>query len=269
MWIKELKETLRQTIFIMSFFILVPLLFLTDQAVFSTGLTFLEYMSNGLDLFILITAFYLAYNISKVEERDGATEYLLSLPITRWQLIRYKIIPRVAVLTILLLIGSIVNDLRISSGSVLGMIFIYWGTGLVFLIGLITFIQACGFILGLTGRESWSARLMLLSMVLCVWQLGTITIVITRLIYKVFDMWTALRFPFWLGDNGSAILDFSVFFALLWYILKPLCRMWDLKPMRGREIWFQKRAVLPMVVFLLLFLNRLDVISYIPFLAYN
>jgi len=269
MWVRELKETLRQTIFIMAFFILVPLLFLTDQAVFSSGLTFLEYMSNGLDLFILITAFYLAYNLFRVEERDGATEYLLSLPLSRWQLIRYKVIPRVAVLTILILIGSIINDLRISDGSVLGLVFVNWRVGLFYLIGFITFIQVCGFILGLTGRESWSARLMLLSMVLCVWQLGTITIVITRLIYKVFDMWTALRFPFWLGDNGSAILDFSVFFALLLYILKPLCGMWDLKPMRVREIWFQKRAILPMLVFLLLFLNRFLAISYIPFITYR
>ena len=268
MWIRELKETLRQTVFIMAFFILIPLLFLMDQALFSSGLTFLEYMSNGLDLFILITAFYLAYNMFKAEERDGATEYLLSFPISRLQLIRYKIIPRIAVLTILLLLGSIANDLRISDGSVLGSIFIYWGTGLVFLIGLITFIQACGFILGLTGRESWSVRLMLLGMVLCVWQLGTISIVINRLIYKVFDIWAAVRFSFWLGDNGKAILDFSVFFALLWYILKPLCRIWDLKPMRSREIWFQKRAVLPMIVFLLLFLNRLLVFSYIPFMTY-
>ena len=266
---RELRETLRQTVFIMAFFILVPLLYLTDQAVFSSGLTFLEYMSNGLDLFILITAFYLAYNMFKAEERDGATEYLLSLPISRWQLIRYKVIPRIVILTILLLIGTSMNDFRISDGSVLGSIFIYWGTGLLFLIGFITFIQVCGFILGLTGRESWSARLMLLGMVLCVWQLGTITIVITRLIYKVFDMWTAVRFPFWLGDNGSAILDFSVFFALLWYILKPLCGIWDLKPMRVREIWFQKRAVLPMIVFLLLFLNRLLAMSSFSFIVYR
>ncbi|MCK5115684.1 MAG: hypothetical protein KAR44_03730 [Candidatus Aegiribacteria sp.] len=269
MWIRELKETLKQTIFIMAFFILVPLLFLTDQALFSSGLSFIEYMSNGLDVFILITAFYLAYNMFKAEGSDGATEYLLSLPITRWQLIRYKVIPRVVVLTILLLIGSGVNDLRLSNGSVLGMIFVYWGTGLLFFIGLITFIQVCGFILGLTGRKSWSVRLMLLAMVLCVWQLGTITIVISTLIYKIFDIWAVVRFSFWLGTNGRAILDFSVFFALLWYILKPLCGIWDLKPMRVREIWFQKRTILPMLVFLLLFLNQYLAISYISFITYN
>ena len=269
MFPKEFKETLRQTVFIMAFFTLVPVLYLLDQSIYSTGLTFIEYMSNGLDLFLLITAVYLAYNMFKTEERDGATEYLLSLPINRWQLIRYKMIPRITVLTILLLTGFILNDLRIADGSVLGSIFIHWGTGLLVLIGLITFIQVCGLILGLTGCKSWSVRLMLLIMVLCVWQLGTITIVISTLIYKIFDIRAAFRFSFWLGTYGRAILDFSVFFALLWYILKPLYRKWDLTPMRVREIWFQKRAILPMLVFLLLFLNQFLAISYIPFITYS
>ncbi len=257
MWIRELKETLRQTVFIMAFFILVPLLYLTDQAVFSTGLTFLEYMSNGLDLFLLITAFYLAYNMFKIEERDGATEYLLSLPITRWQLIRYKVIPRTAVLTILLLLGSVVNDLRISDGSVLGSVFINWRVGLFYLIGFIVFVQICGFMLGLAGRESWSIRLMLLAMVLCVWQLGTFTLAIQQVVQKVFGWREEYRFLWYFGKNGLAFINFTIFFTLLWYILKPLCMIWDLKPMRSREIWFQKRAALPMLVFLLLLVQRL------------
>jgi ABC-type transport system involved in multi-copper enzyme maturation permease subunit len=265
MWIRELKETIRQTVFIMAFFILIPLLFLADQAVYQTGLTFIEYMSNGLDLFILITAVYLAYNMFKAEERDGATEYLLSLPISRWNLLKYKIIPRIAVLTILFLIGVIVNDLRISDGSVLGSMLINWRVGLFYLVGFIGFTQICGFILGLIGRESWSARLILLSIMICVWQLGTITVVIDTLVWKLFDIWAAIRFSCWLGKNGRALLDFSVFFSLIWYILKPLWSIWDLKPMRVREIWFQKRAILPMLVFLLLFIQRLIVYPHFPY----
>ncbi|MCD4777209.1 MAG: ABC transporter permease subunit [Candidatus Aegiribacteria sp.] len=266
MWIRELRETLRQTAFIMAFFILIPVLFLADQAIYQTGLTFIEYISNGLDLFILITAVYLAYNMFKAEEMDGATEYLLSLPITRWSLLRYKIIPRIAILMILILIGSIMNGLRVSDGSVLGMIFINWRVGMFYLIGFIIFIQISGFMLGLAGRESWSMRLMLLAMVLCVWQFGTVSLVINILVFKVFDTWTAVRFSCWLGANGRALLDFAVFYSLLWYILKPLCSIWDLKPMRTREIWFQKRAILPMLVFVLLFVQRL--IAYPQFLYF-
>lgn len=268
MWIKELKETLRQTVFIIAFIILIPLLYLTDQAVCSSGVSFLEYMSNGLDLFILITAFYLAYNMFKVEERDGATEYLLSLPISRWNILKYKVVPRTAVLAILLLIGSIVNDLRSMDGSVLGLIFVNWRVGKLYLIGFILFLQICGFMLGLVGRESWSARLMLLGMVLCVWQFGTITILINTLIEIVFGMRAVFRFSMWLQATCRTLLDFAVFYSLLWFILKPLFRIWDIKSMRVREIWFQKRAAFPMLVFLLLFLNRMLVNSFISFISY-
>ena len=266
MWTKEFKETLRQTVFIMAFFILVPLLYLTDQAVYETGLTFLEYISNGLDLFILITAVYLAYNMFKVEERDGATEYLLSLPISRWQLLRYKVIPRTAVLTILLLIGLIINDLRISDGSVLGSVFVNWRVGIFYLIGLIIFVQICGFMLGLVGRESWSIRLMLFAMVLCVWQLGAFSLVIQQIVQKVFGWWAEYRFMCFLGKNGRLLIDFAVSFTLLWYILKPLFSTWDLKPVRAREVWFQRRAAFPMLVFLLLYVHRLFVYPHFLYL---
>lgn len=257
MFIREFKETLRQTVFIMAFFVLIPMLYLLDHSVYSTGLTFIEYISNGLDLFILITAVCLAYNMFRVEQRDGATEYLLSLPIRRWNLLKYKVMPRIAVLTIFLLIGSIVNDLRISDGSVLGLLFINWRTGLFFLTGFIVFVQLCGFMLGMAGRDSWSVRLMLLGMILCVWQYCTFSSVIEHIVYKVAGWVAAVKFIFYLGDNGRALLDFSVFFALLWYILKPQCENWDLKSTRVREICFQKRAVLPMTVFLMLIVHWL------------
>lgn len=257
MFLKELKDTLKQTGFIMGFFILIPLLYLTDQAVYSTGLTFIEYISNGLDLFILITAFFTAYNMFKIEESDGATEYLLSLPVSRWILLKYKVMPRIAVLTVLLLIGSIVNNLRISDGSVMGLIFINWHAGFSYMLGFIIFLQICGFILGLVGRTSWITSLMLLVMALCVWQGATTTGVIISVIGNVFGSWhTAIRFQLAIHNYGFALINYSVYFALLAYILVPLLRMWDLKPLRVREVWFQKRAFLPMLVFSLLLASR-------------
>jgi ABC-type transport system involved in multi-copper enzyme maturation permease subunit len=268
MWTIEFKETAKQAVFIMAFFVIVPMLYLVDQEVYRTGFTFLEYMSSGFDLFILITAVYLGYNMFKAEDEDGATEYLLSLPIDRWKLFRYKVIPRIAVMTLLLVIGSQLNDLNRADGSVLGSIFVNWYAGILYLVGLIAFIETCGFVLGLVGRRSWSTLLVLSVMILCVWQFGTISIVLNRLILKVFGIRSAIQFTFWMGSKGRALLDFSVFFMLLWYILKSLCFIWDLKPLRVREIWFQKRMILPMVVFLLLFLNRFLVNQYIPFISY-
>jgi ABC-type transport system involved in multi-copper enzyme maturation permease subunit len=265
---REISITVRQTVFILWFYILIPLLVLLDRSVYRTGLTVWEYISNGIDLFILITALFLAYNMFRNEEEEGASEYLLSLPMNRWKLMGYKIIPRILILFILLIIGLVLNGIRQSEGSALGCIFINWRAGLFYLAGFMAFIQVCGFTLGLVGRSSWSVRLLLLFMVVCVWQFSTISLAIERIIYKVADMRSAVRFSFWFGNSKKALLDFSVFFALIWYILKPLSGIWDLNAMRVREIWFQKRMILPMTAFLLLFLNRFLVISYLPFISY-
>jgi ABC-type transport system involved in multi-copper enzyme maturation permease subunit len=256
-FLKELKDTLRQTGFIMSFFILVPLLYLTDQAIYETGLTFIEYISNGLDLFILITAVYLAYNMFKAEEQDGATEYILSLPISRLNLLVNKVLPRIAVLSVLLLIGFIVNDLRLSNGSALGCIFMNWYPGYFYVLGFVIFLQICGFMIGLVGRTSWITSLMLLVMALCIWQGATTTGVIQSIIGNVFGSWrTAIRFQFAIHNYGFVLINYSVYFALLAYILVPLLGILDLKPIRVREVWFQKRALLPMLVFSLLLVSR-------------
>lgn len=257
MFLKELKDTLRQTGFIMSFFILIPLMYLADKAVYETGLTFIEYMSNGLDLFILITVVYLAYNMFKVEELDGATEYLLSLPISRLNLLVRKVLPRIAVLTFLLLIGFIVNNIRISNGSALGFIFMNWYPGYFYMLGFVIFLLICGFILGLISRTSWITSLMLLVMALCVWQGATTTGAIQSIIGNVFGSWhTAIRFQFAIHNYGFVLINYSVYFVLLAYILVPLSSMWDMKPMRVREVWFQKRAFLPLIVFSLLLVSR-------------
>jgi len=58
-------------------------------------------------------------------------------------------------------------------------------------------------------------------------------------------------------EVAKGVINFAVFFGLLWYILGPLSRIWDLKPIQVREIWFQKKAILPMLVFILLLINRL------------
>lgn len=256
MWMKETGETLKQAAFTMSFFALVPLLFLLDISVYRTGMTLMEYLSNGMDLFILITSLYLAYNMFKPEEDDGASEYLLSLPVSRMKLLACKTLPRVGVAVVLALIGRLVYGVLMSRGSALSGIFLNWGAGLPYMILFMAFIQGCGYTLGLVGRTSWSARVILLLMVLCVWQFGTFTLLISHVIKVLFDWPAAFRFAMALGTPWRAVIDFSVFYLLLWYILRPLMDIWDGKSVRFREIRFQRRAVLPILVFLLLLLNR-------------
>lgn len=256
MWMKETRETLKQAAFVMSFFTLVPLLFLLDISLYRTGMTLMEYLSNGMDLFILITSLYLAYNMFKPEEDDGASEYLLSLPVSRMKLLACKTLPRVSVALVLALIGRVMYGMLMSRGSALVYIFLNWGAGLPYMILFMVFIQGCGYTLGLVGRGSWSARVILLLMVLCVWQFGTFTLLISHAIRVFFDWPASFRFALALRTTWQAVIDFAVFYMLLWYILRPLMCIWDGKSIRFREIRFQRRAVLPLIVFLILLLNR-------------
>lgn len=255
MFFKELKDTLRQTGFIMAFFILVPVLYLIDHTFYNTGMNFSEYISNGLDLFILITAMYVGYNMFKAEEEDGAKEYLLSLPVSRWSLFLNKLTPRVIVLIPLLVSGMLVYEFAETNGVAFGF-FLNWFLGFNNLIFLLIFIQICGFILGLVGWESWITRLMLLVMVVCIWQYSSIALVFENILRSIIGWRKMIELGFGWYSSTNAYIDGIFNYALLAYILVPLLGMWDLKPIRVREVWFQKRAFLPMIVFSLLLVSR-------------
>ncbi len=257
MWMKEIRETLKQTVFVMSFFVLVPLLYLLDSSVYYSGWTFMEYMSNGIDLLILTASLYLAYNVFRIEEEQGAVEYLLSLPVKRGRLLLMKVLPRLSASLLLLAVGKCLNSVSRDTGSVLESVLINWHASLLYLVFFILFIQLSGFMLNLIGRRSWSVRLTLLFMIVLVWQFVGISIPLADLVRKLFGLRASIEFNWRLGVSGRAIIDFSVFLVLLWYILRPLLGIWDLKPMRFREIWFQKRALLPLVVFILLLISSL------------
>jgi|GEM_PF-1150275 len=254
---REIRETIAQTAFVMSFYLFVPLLYLMDVSMYDTGMTLLEYMANGLDLMVMVTSIYLAYNMFRREENDGAAEYLLSLPVSRCRILAVKTLPRIVMALVLLFAAMLVNRMSISQGSVLGSLLINWRAGIPYLALMLVFVQLGGFTLNLVGRRSWSTRLVLLLMVVLVWQSVTFSVAVQKLMAKTLGWRASLRFSWTIGRSGMALIDFSVFFLLLWYILRPLMEIWDLKPGRFRELWFHRRMLLPLVVFILLMVNCL------------
>ena len=266
-WKRELKVALRQSLFVLSFYSLVPLLYLLDISVYRSGFTFMEYMSNGLDLFILLSAGYLAYNMFRTEEKQGGMEYLLSLPLGRVKLLLVKTLSRMAVLLPLVAAGRILLGILYTQGSVLVSVFIEWRAGILYMVLFVLFVQLCGYVLGLVGRKSWSTRLILLFFAVCVWQGSGAVLAVDRIILKTmgwkhfitFKHNVSMSLGFRNVNALEAAINFAVFFGLILYVLVPLIKLWDLKAMRFREVWFQKRAILPMLAFLLLFVNRLVV----------
>jgi hypothetical protein len=214
-FLKEVKDTLKQVGFIMAFLAVMPLVYLLDSSLYKTGVTFTEYMTGGFALLWMIAVGYLAYNMFRPEEKDNAVEYILSLPINRWKFLIWKTVPRVAVLLVpIVIIPFVTNFIPI------GIVAFVW------------FAQLCGFTLGIVGRKSWIARSMLFVMTICVYIINSIQ---PEFIWK--DSFIASLLPYILVEFG--------FIAL---ILIPIYKKWDLKPVRARELSFAKRAMVPLIV---------------------
>lgn len=105
MWKKEITDTLKQTALVLSFLLLIPLIFAVNQMRFQEAdLNFMWYFDWSLSYLIPVFIIYLAYNIFASEDSDSATEYLRTLPVNKWKLLTAKILPRFFVCTVLVLI---------------------------------------------------------------------------------------------------------------------------------------------------------------------
>ena len=239
MFLKEIKDTLRQTGFIMAFLAVMPLVYLLDSSLYKTGVTFPEYMWGGFALLWMIAVGYLAYNMFRPEEKDNAVEYILSLPIARWKLLIWKTAPRITVLLLANVIAS-------CSGA--GYFWFYNFTGLLV---FVVFSQVCGFSLGIVGRKSWITRLMLFVMTISAFIINSIP---PEFIWKEFVKYSSIlphpsAIVMWMEQVRFSQFPYIIIeLGFLALILVPLYRTWDLKPVRVRELSFAKRSLIPMIV---------------------
>ncbi len=226
----------------MAFLAVMPLVYLLDSYLYKTGVTFLEYIGGGFALLWMIAVGYLAYNMFRPEEKDNAVEYILSLPITRWKLLIWKTVPRVAVLLAL-------NLLTVCLGG--GHFWFYSFTGLL---AFVVFSQVCGFVLGIVGRRSWITRLMLFVMTICAFIINSVPpVFIWKDVVNANSMLQYLPnlspMLIWMDHVRFSQLSYIlVEFGFLALILLPLYRIWDLKPIRVRELSFAKRSIIPLIV---------------------
>ncbi len=99
---KEITDTLKQTGFVLSFLLLVPVVYWINSMRLTNNQPFSHYAGAGIMLSFLLLVFTLAYQMFSSEDSDNASEYLKSLPITGWKLLSVKIAPRLAVTWIFL-----------------------------------------------------------------------------------------------------------------------------------------------------------------------
>lgn len=105
MWKKEFTDTLKQTTLVLSFLLVIPIVFVINQMRFQeVELTLLWFFDWGLYYLIPALLFYLAYNMFASEDSDSATEYIQTLPVNKWKLLTTKILPRFLVILTLLVV---------------------------------------------------------------------------------------------------------------------------------------------------------------------
>lgn len=100
MWKKEIVDTLKQTGFVLSFLLVIPVVFWINSMRLTDNQSFMHYAVAGIVLSFLMLILTLAYQMFSREDSDNASEYLKSLPFSRWKLLSVKILPRLGVIWI-------------------------------------------------------------------------------------------------------------------------------------------------------------------------
>lgn len=247
LFIRELSDTVRQTLFILSFFIIVPVLYWMNVAEIQSKMNPLKYLSNGFGLTVLALIFFLAYNMFRTEDRDGATEYLLSLPFSRWKLFFCKMVPRILILIPVLLAAQFLLYLR------QGLKFVSFGWIFSIESFLVLLILYCGFILGVVGRKSW-----LVGLTLAVIILGSLVTLSTGILVNLFLLLNVnirtlsesswLWAVYWAVRNFCSATGWILTPVLLTTAFLPVYRGWDIGSGRTRQLRFAKRVSILMIL---------------------
>lgn len=103
---REILDTLKQTAVILSFLLIIPLVYSVNQFRLEENMTFFAYTFWGLTFIIPLLSFFLAYRMFASDDQEGAAEYLKSLPVSRWRLLGVKILPRFIIILLLICLSS-------------------------------------------------------------------------------------------------------------------------------------------------------------------
>ena len=118
---KEIKDTVR----VLTYGFLVALVGLIVTYIiadFTTdhGFTFNELLCTTIEIILLIVVLLLASGTFAEEKRENSFEYLLSLKLTRMQILMNKVLPRFAAVLICLLISLLFSSLLAQFPLLLG-----------------------------------------------------------------------------------------------------------------------------------------------------
>jgi hypothetical protein len=134
---------------------LFPILKSGPANIYMTSFTFL------LGFIIFLTANNYGFQAFRYEHKDQALEYLLSFPFSKYRVLLYKLIPRIAILFLLTLLYEVLAFYYLIPMRPLQGVFFFLMDPIFFPFWVL-FILAAGFFVGLFEHKNWIAVVSLL-----------------------------------------------------------------------------------------------------------
>ncbi len=250
MYKKEFMATLKQTMVILSFMLLIPVIHWVNEIRLPGGTSSLgTYMMNGGSLCFALLIAGLAYMMFSSEDNDDALEYLKTLPISKWELLKIKILPRLAVLLVPAMAATLFFALQ-PSITVFELYFLAIAPVLLsILIALLL-----GFLLGLSDRKN---PILIGSMTLLTSYPIFFGSILAHRISRYINDQTHVGIPAY--EYAPVYLYALVYFAVITvpvlitlYLLLPVYKSWDCTAGKVRSQALLKRLAVPSILIVLL-----------------
>lgn len=240
MYKKEFMASLKQTAVILSFMLLIPVIHWVNEMRLPGGTSsFGTYMMNGGFLGFALLIAGLAYMMFSSEDNDDALEYLKTLPISKWELLKIKILPRLAVLLVPALAATLYTAMQ-PSINVFDLY--YLAIAPIFLSILIALVL--GFLLGLSDRRN---PILIGSMTLLTSYPIFFGFILVHKISRYIYHQTQTDIPVYL----YALVHFVIITApvlITLYLLLPVYKSWDCTSGKIRSQAILKRLAVPSIL---------------------
>ncbi|UCE40169.1 MAG: hypothetical protein JSV17_11960 [Candidatus Aminicenantes bacterium] len=123
---KETLESLRRAVESMLVLFAIPLALLWDRFVIKSGWNFSDIFNVVLAATVVAFAVYSGATIFQSEKKDRAFEYLYSLPVSRFEILKIKILPRLAILLSMIVVLALFTGFKSSFGNGITYLFLFF-----------------------------------------------------------------------------------------------------------------------------------------------
>ncbi|MEA3267167.1 MAG: hypothetical protein U9P42_09545 [Candidatus Fermentibacteria bacterium] len=244
MYKKEFIASLKQTAAILSFLLLIPIIHQVNEMRLPGGTSSLgTYMMNGGFLCFALLIAGLAYMMFSSEDNDDALEYLKTLPISKWELLKIKVIPRLSILLIPALAVIISVALQPSITAIELYLLVVAPVLLSIMIALMS-----GFFLGLSDRKN---PILIGSMTLLTSYPIFFGSIVMHRISRYIVHRTQAEIPVYLYALVHLVtVTIPVLIPL--FLLIPVYRSWDCTSGKVRSQAILKRLAVPSILIVIL-----------------